>query len=93
MAGNVTIYDVAKRADVSLATVSRVLNNPEKVAEATKQRVLKVIEDLGYRPNMVARGLASRKTTTVGIIISDLTRASVAEMLSGIIDIADNYKY
>jgi LacI family transcriptional regulator len=90
---NATIYDVAGAAGVSLATVSRVLNNPEKVKEETRNRVLKVIKELGYRPNMVARGLASRKTTTVGVVISDITRASVAEMLGGINDIAHNYKY
>ncbi len=91
--GNATIYDVAGAAGVSLATVSRVLNNPEKVKEETRQRVLKVIKELGYRPNVIARGLASRKTTTVGIVISDVTRASVSEMLGGIGDIAQNYKY
>lgn len=90
---NATIYDVAGAAGVSLATVSRVLNNPEKVKEATRQRVLKVIKELGYRPNVIARGLASRKTTTVGVVISDITRASVSEMLGGIGDIAQNYKY
>ncbi len=90
---NATIYDVAGAAGVSLATVSRVLNNPEKVKEETRQRVLKVIKELGYRPNVIARGLASRKTTTVGVVISDITRASVAEMLGGISDIAQNYKY
>lgn len=90
---NATIYDVAGAAGVSLATVSRVLNNPEKVKEETRQRVLKVIKELGYRPNVIARGLASRKTTTVGVVISDITRASVSEMLGGISDIAQNYKY
>ena len=90
---NATIYDVAGKADVSLATVSRVLNNPEKVKEETRNRVLKAIKELGYRPNVIARGLASRKTTTVGVVISDITRASVAEMLGGISDIAQSYKY
>lgn len=88
-----TIYDVAGAAGVSLATVSRVLNSPEKVKEETRQRVLKVIKELGYRPNVIARGLASRKTTTVGVVISDITRASVAQMLGGISDIAHKYNY
>lgn len=90
---NTTIYDVAGAAKVSLATVSRVLNNPEKVKQETRDRVLRVINELGYRPNAIARGLASRKTTTVGVIVSDITRASVAQMLSGIIDIANKYRY
>ena len=90
---NATIYDVAGAAGVSLATVSRVLNNPSKVKEETKQKVLRVIKELGYRPNVIARGLASRKTTSVGVVISDITRASVAEMLGGILDIAAKYNY
>lgn len=93
MSSKVTIYNVALKAEVSLATVSRVLNNPEKVKEETRKRVLKVIEELGYRPNAIARGLASRKTTTVGVLVSDVTRASVAEMLGGISDIALKSKY
>jgi len=90
---NATIYDVAGKAEVSLATVSRVLNNPEKVNEATRAKVLKVIKELGYRPNAIARGLASHKTTTVGIMLSDVTRASTSQLLGGIIDIAKKYSY
>ena len=90
---NATIYDVAGQARVSLATVSRVLNNPEKVNEQTRKRVLEVIKELGYRPNAIARGLASRKTTTIGVIVSDITRASVSQMLGGIMDIARQYDY
>lgn len=90
---NATIYDVAGKAQVSLATVSRVLNNPDKVNEATRERVLAVIKELGYRPNAIARGLASRKTTTVGIVLSDVTRASTSQLLGGIIDIAKKYNY
>ncbi|MDG0888686.1 LacI family DNA-binding transcriptional regulator [Paracholeplasma manati] len=93
MSVKVTIYEVALAARVSLATVSRVLNNPEKVKPDTRERVLKVIKELGYRPNAIARGLASRKTTTVGVLVSDITRASVAEMLGGISDIAMKYSY
>jgi len=89
----ITIYDVAGRARVSLATVSRVLNSPEKVKKATRERVLKVIKEIGYHPNVIARGLASGKTTIVGVIISDITRASVAQMLDGILDIAAKYNY
>lgn len=91
--GKVTIYNVALKAGVSLATVSRVLNHPEKVKKETRERVLKIIDELGYRPDAIARGLASRRTTTVGILVSDVTRASVAEMFGGISDIAIQYKY
>ena len=90
---NATIYDVAGAARVSLATVSRVLNNPEKVNPETRKRVLDVINQLGYRPNAIARGLASRKTTTVGIIVSDITRASVSQMIHGIMTVAKQFAY
>ncbi len=89
----ITIYDVASEADVSLATVSRVLNYPEKVKPATRERVLEAINKLGYRPNAIARGLASRKSTTVALIVPDVSRASVAEMINGVIDIARKYDY
>lgn len=89
----ITIYDVAYRANVSLATVSRAINNPEKVKPDTRERVLKVIEELGYKPNAFARGLASRKSTTVAVIVPDMSRASIAEMMNGIADIARVYKY
>ena len=85
-----TIYDVAGAAKVSLATVSRVMNNPEKV---NPERVLRVIKELGYRPNAIAKGLASRKTTTVGIVMADVSRASTSQLLGGIIDIAKKYQY
>ena len=90
---NTTIYDVAGAAKVSLATVSRVMNNPEKVNAQTREKVLQVIKELGYRPNAIARGLASRKTTTVGIVMADVSRASTAQLLGGIIDIAKKYEY
>ncbi len=89
----VTIYEVANKANVSLATVSRVLNSPHKVKADTKKRVEAVIDELGYRPNAIARGLASRKSTTVGVIVSNLSRTSIAEMLNGITDNAKKYKY
>ncbi len=89
----VTIYDVAAAADVSLATVSRAVNNPEKVRPETRERVLRVIEELGYKPNAFARGLASRKSTTVAVLAPDMSRASIAEMMNGIADIARVYKY
>lgn len=88
-----TIYDVAGAARVSLATVSRAINNPEKVKPETRERVLKVIQELGYKPNAFARGLASRKSTTVAVVVPDMGRASIAEMMNGIADIARVYNY
>ncbi len=90
---NVTIYDVARESGVSMATVSRVLNGNSNVRQATKEKVLKVIDDLDYRPNAVARGLASKKTTTVGVIIPDVTDGYFSSLARGIDDIATMYKY
>ncbi|MDQ0215033.1 LacI family transcriptional regulator [Oikeobacillus pervagus] len=90
---NVTIYDVAREANVSMATVSRVVNGNPNVKPATRKKVLDVIERLGYRPNAVARGLASKKTTTVGVIIPDISNIFYAELVRGIEDIATMYKY
>ncbi len=57
----ITIYDVAREANVSMATVSRVVNGNPNVKPATRKKVLEVIDRLDYRPNAVARGLASKK--------------------------------
>lgn len=90
---NTTIYDVAREAGVSMATVSRVVNGNPNVKPATRKKVLDAIELLGYRPNAVARGLASKKTTTVGVIIPDISSIFFAELARGIEDIATMYKY
>ncbi|MFE8704151.1 catabolite control protein A [Cytobacillus sp. FJAT-54145] len=90
---NVTIYDVAREANVSMATVSRVVNGNPNVKPVTRKKVLEVIDRLGYRPNAVARGLASKKTTTVGVIIPDISSPFFAELARGIEDIATMYKY
>lgn len=90
---NITIYDVAREASVSMATVSRVVNGNPNVKPATRKKVNEVIERLGYRPNAVARGLASKKTTTVGLIIPDISNIFYAELARGIEDIATMYKY
>ena len=89
----VTIYDVAREAGVSMATVSRVINGNKNVKENTRKKVLEVIERLDYRPNAVARGLASKRTTTVGVVIPDITNTYFAALAKGIDDIAEMYKY
>ena len=89
----ITIYDVAKEAKVSMATVSRVVNNNPNVKEDTRLRVQEVIKKLKYTPNAVARGLASKKTTTIGIILPDIADLSSAEIVSGIESVANMYKY
>lgn len=65
------IYDISKRAGVSIATVSRVINGSPKVSDRTKLRVMKVIEESGYTPNAFARGLGLNTMKTVGILCTD----------------------
>ncbi|WP_074728182.1 MULTISPECIES: catabolite control protein A [Paenibacillus] len=93
MAVTVTIYDVAREAGVSMATVSRVVNNNPNVKPQTRKKVFEAIERLGYRPNAVARGLASKKTTTVGVVIPDISNSIFSEVARGIEDIANMYHY
>ncbi|GFZ27338.1 substrate-binding domain-containing protein [Lactobacillus corticis] len=90
---DVTIYDVAREAKVSMATVSRVVNGNSNVRKETRERVMEVIKRLHYQPNAVAQGLASKRTTTVGLVVPDLTNLYFAELSKGIDDIAHLYKY
>ncbi|MBR6800348.1 MAG: LacI family DNA-binding transcriptional regulator [Eubacteriaceae bacterium] len=78
------IKDVAKEANVSIATVSRVINNIPLVNEDTRLKVLAAIEKTGYRPNAVARSLKLQKSNTIGIIINDITRPIMTNAIRGI---------
>ncbi len=89
----ITIYDVAREAGVSMATVSRVVNNNPNVKPSTREKVEDVIKRLNYRPNIVARSLASKKTTTIGVIIPDITNLYFSSLAKGIDDIATMYNY
>ncbi len=73
-----TLADVARRANVSTATVSRCLNSPDLVSGATRERVLIAVSDLGYAPNFGARALAAKQTNTVGAVIPTMENAVFA---------------
>ncbi|MFL0195599.1 LacI family DNA-binding transcriptional regulator [Clostridium sp. WILCCON 0269] len=88
-----SIKDVAKEAGVSIATVSRVLNDVDVVNEETKKKVLAAINKLGYRPNIVARSLKTQKTRTIGIIIPDISNQFYPEIVRGAEDVANIYDY
>ncbi len=88
-----TIRDVAKRAGVGIATVSRVLNGSSQVRESTRQRVLDAIADLNYSPNQAARRLSSGKTFTIGVVSPFFTFPSFVERLTGIQDVLDESEY
>ncbi|MEG2544045.1 MAG: LacI family DNA-binding transcriptional regulator [Longicatena sp.] len=89
----ITIYDVAKEADVSLATVSRVINGSEVVREDTRVKVQEAIEKLGYKPNAIAQGLALQKTTTIALIVPEASYFYTGQIINGLIDVAKIYKY
>lgn len=67
-----TIFDVAKKAGVSVMTVSRTLNSPGKVSLKTRKKITRAMESLGYEPNQIARSLVKSKTHTLGIIMPDI---------------------
>ena len=79
-----TIYDVAKLASVSIATVSRVLNSSEHVREETRNRVLKAIDELGFLPDAIARERARKDERHIGVITPFFTIPSITQRLSGI---------
>src|SRR5437588_1859777 len=81
-----TIRDVASKAEVSIATVSRVVNGNRPVLSDVRDRVLKAIRELDYRPNYLARGLRQRNTCMLGLIIPDNSNPFYAEVARAIED-------
>jgi LacI family transcriptional regulator len=88
-----TIKDVARLAGVSTSTVSYVLNNNKSLKAETKERVLEAVRQLGYRPNLIARSLKTRKTSTIGIIIPDIANTFFTEIIRGIEDISEQHNH
>lgn len=86
-----TIKDVARVAGVSVATVSRVVNNGPKVSAKTKEKVSKVMRQLGYTPNENARALVTQKSTTIGVVIPDITDPFFASLASGVEQVAKQH--
>jgi len=78
---SVTLEDVARLADVSTITVSRALNHPDKVAKSTLERVTRAIEQTGYVPNMLAGGLASRRSRLIAALVPAMTNSVYAETI------------
>lgn len=89
----VTIYDVAKEAGVSLATVSRVINGSDVVKAPTRERVQAAVDKLGYKPNAIAQGLALQKTTTIGLVVPEASFTYTGQIINGLIDVAKIYNY
>ena len=88
-----TIFDVARHAGVSIGTVSRVTNNRDRVHPETRERVLRAIEELGYRPNALARGLAGQQTNTLGLVIPQVNDPFFFQIVRGVEDAASQAGY
>ncbi len=88
-----SIEDVAQRAAVSTATVSRVLNKPDLVAPETARRVHQAVHELGYRPNMLAKGLTTQRTGVIGLALPDIFGEFYSELLRGADDEARQLGY
>src|ERR687892_1685273 len=88
-----TMKRIAGELGVSITTVSKVLNNHDDISPATRARVLAKVEELGYRPNAVARSLTLRRTHTLGIVIPDLMHSFFVEIVAGIEQVASEKGY
>src|SRR5512133_567345 len=88
-----TIHDVARQAGVSPVTVSRVINGVNNVNSSTRQKVEQAIKDLGYVPNLAARSLRSRQTSTLALIVPDITNAFWTTVARGVEDAAQAEGY
>lgn len=88
-----TIKDVAKVAGVSISTVSRVINDSKPVSSEARKKVLDAIEELGYKPNEVARTLVTKRSYLIGIIVTDIGNSYVAEIVRGIEEVGRMYDY
>jgi LacI family transcriptional regulator len=92
---SITTHDVARRAGVSQATVSMVMgNNPRaRVAQATRERVLRAAEELGYRPNLLARGLVRGRSYAIGVVVPDLSNPFFLDVVTGVQRVAAETGY
>ena len=79
-----SIKDIARECGVAISTVSHVINNTKFVTDATRAKVLKTIDNLNYRPNLIARGLRTKSTRTIGLLLPDISQPFFAQVVKGI---------
>lgn len=89
----ITIKDVAKMAEVSISTVSRVINDSKPVSPEARRKVLNAIEVLGYEPNEIARSLVTRKSNLIGVVVDDIGSYYVSQIVRGIEEVGRMYNY
>ena len=90
---SVTIKDIAKVANVSYATVSRALNNSHEISDKTKKRIKEIADEMGYMPNEIAKGLVTKSSSTIGLIIPDITNPFFSELAQGFEECANKYGF
>ena len=88
-----TIYDVAKEAGVSIATVSKVINGKGKISEETRGSVLAIMDRMDYQPSVIASALTGKKTFTLGLLVPDISNPFFAEIARAIEDQSQRYGY
>ncbi|WP_410513854.1 LacI family DNA-binding transcriptional regulator [Paenibacillus sp. BR2-3] len=93
MKKDINIIEVAKKAGVSIATVSRVFNNSGVVKESTRKKIQQIIEETGYHPNMLARELADKKTSLIGMIVHDMTGEGMPRAINGVNNVLEELGY
>lgn len=89
----VTLKEIAQKCNVSVATVSNILNGKPKVSEETKKAVMEVVAEMGYQPNYVAQGLRRQKTHTIGIIADEISLFSTPKMIESIMEYSEKRGY
>ena len=88
-----TIFDVAKKAQVSIITVSRLLNNPKLVSARTAEKITRAMEELNYQPSQIARSLVKKQTNTIGVIMSDIKNTFFNNWFRIVEDYASKHGY
>lgn len=89
----VTIKDIAKKVGVSPSVVSRALNNKYGVKAETRERIVRTAKEMGYRPNILAQGLVTRKTNTIGVVMADISEPFFSQLIKGMNLVADETGY
>ncbi len=89
----VTVRDIANKLGLSHPTVSRALNDHPRISDETKKRVREMARKMNYRPNIMARGLCSQRTSLIGLVIRDIRSSFHAEIIAGVQDILDQHGY
>ena len=86
----ITIKDVAKQANVSVATVSRVMNGRDRVSDATRKKILKIIDELNFVPNTMAASMVNKKTNMLSVVVPEIHNPFYTAVIGGMVEIAKN---